>query len=152
MPGERTSELVSSWIQGLTSTLRNKSTLILGYFQCGYFPGFVSVVIQSSGGLSKDEIENMVREAEKYADSDRQKKVSVKCVQALDCWQLNVGYECVQSSDKRSGESVKVKRKAKEIPCSAREATTARALRTLKSKLHVGLFFILSGIGHCLVP
>lgn len=47
--------------------------------------GFVSVVIQSSGGLSKDEIENMVREAEKYADSDRQKKVSVKCVQVLDC-------------------------------------------------------------------
>ena len=51
-----------------------------GYFQCGYFLGFVSVVIQSSGGLSKDEIENMVREAEKYADSDRQKKVSVKWV------------------------------------------------------------------------
>ena len=40
------------------------------------FPGFISVVIQSSGGLSKDEIENMVREAEKYADSDRQRKVS----------------------------------------------------------------------------
>ncbi|CAH3198980.1 unnamed protein product [Porites evermanni] len=38
------------------------------------------IVIQSSGGLSKDEIENMVREAEKYADSDRQKKVSVKWV------------------------------------------------------------------------
>ena len=38
------------------------------------FAGF-SVVIQSSGGLSKDEIENMVREAEKYADSDRQRKV-----------------------------------------------------------------------------
>ena len=32
-------------------------------------------MIQSSGGLSKDEIENMVREAEKYADSDRQRKV-----------------------------------------------------------------------------
>lgn len=32
------------------------------------------IVIQSSGGLSKDEIENMVREAEKFADSDRQRK------------------------------------------------------------------------------
>ena len=40
--------------------------------------GFVSVVIQSSGGLSKDEIENMVREAEKFADSDRQRKVRIK--------------------------------------------------------------------------
>ena len=46
----------------------------------------------------------------------------------------------------------KIKSKAKEITCSAREATTARALRTLKSKLHVGLFFILSGIGHFRVP
>ena len=42
--------------------------------QCD-FACFVVVVIQSSGGLSKDEIENMVREAEKYADSDRQRKV-----------------------------------------------------------------------------
>lgn len=35
-------------------------------------------MIQSSGGLSKDEIENMVREAEKFADSDRQRKVRRK--------------------------------------------------------------------------
>lgn len=35
-------------------------------------------MIQSSGGLSKDEIENMVREAEKFADSDRQRKVGRK--------------------------------------------------------------------------
>ena len=41
------------------------------------FVVLVVVVIQSSGGLSKDEIENMVREAEKYADSDRQRKVSI---------------------------------------------------------------------------
>ena len=36
-----------------------------------------SVVIQSSGGLSKDEIENMVRNAEKFAEEDRKKKVGV---------------------------------------------------------------------------
>lgn len=35
----------------------------------------VLVVIQSSGGLSKDAIENMIKEAEKYAETDRQKKV-----------------------------------------------------------------------------
>ena len=34
-----------------------------------------SVVIQSSGGLSKDEIENMVKEAEKYAETDKKRKV-----------------------------------------------------------------------------
>jgi len=33
------------------------------------------VVIQSSGGLSKDEIENMVRNAERHAEDDRKKKV-----------------------------------------------------------------------------
>ncbi len=36
---------------------------------------FHSVVIQSSGGLSKDDIENMVKEAEKYAEEDRVRKV-----------------------------------------------------------------------------
>ena len=45
-----------------------------------------------------------------------------------------------------------MKRKAKEITSSAREATTARALRTIKSKLHVGLFFVFSGISHFRVP
>ena len=33
------------------------------------------VVIQSSGGLSKDEIENMVKNAERYAAEDAVRKV-----------------------------------------------------------------------------
>ena len=32
-------------------------------------------MIQSSGGLSKDDIENMIKNAEKYAEQDRRKKV-----------------------------------------------------------------------------
>jgi len=36
------------------------------------------IVIQSSGGLSKDEIENMVKNAEQYAETDRIKKESVE--------------------------------------------------------------------------
>lgn len=39
-----------------------------------------SVVIQSSGGLSKDEIENMVRNAEQYAAQDKVKKDRVEAV------------------------------------------------------------------------
>jgi len=35
----------------------------------------LSVVIQSSGGLSKDDIENMVRNAERHAEDDKKKKV-----------------------------------------------------------------------------
>lgn len=38
-----------------------------------------AVVIQSSGGLSKDEIENMVKNAEKYAEEDRRRKVTEPC-------------------------------------------------------------------------
>lgn len=40
----------------------------------------LSVVIQSSGGLSKDEIENMVKNAEQYAASDKLKKDRIEAV------------------------------------------------------------------------
>ncbi|KFM81131.1 Stress-70 protein, mitochondrial, partial [Stegodyphus mimosarum] len=39
-----------------------------------------NIVIQSSGGLSKDEIENMIKNAEKYAEQDRIKKETVEVV------------------------------------------------------------------------
>merc|ERR1719315_803382 len=39
-----------------------------------------SIVIQSSGGLSKDEIENMVREGEKHAAADAEKKERIEAV------------------------------------------------------------------------
>ena len=38
------------------------------------------IVIQSSGGLSKDDIENMVKNAEKYAEEDKKKKEIVEAV------------------------------------------------------------------------
>lgn len=38
------------------------------------------VVIQSSGGLSKDEIENMVKRAEQYAQEDKVKRERVEVV------------------------------------------------------------------------
>lgn len=36
-----------------------------------------AVVIQSSGGLSNDDIENMIKNAEKYAEEDRRRKVKL---------------------------------------------------------------------------
>lgn len=39
-----------------------------------------AVVIQSSGGLSKDEIENMVKNAEQYAHQDKVKKDRVEAL------------------------------------------------------------------------
>jgi len=38
------------------------------------------IVIQSSGGLSKDEIENMVRDAESHAEADKQKKERIEAI------------------------------------------------------------------------
>lgn len=38
------------------------------------------IVIQSSGGLSKDEIENMVREGEAHAEQDKEKKERIEAV------------------------------------------------------------------------
>jgi molecular chaperone DnaK len=42
------------------------------------------IVIQSSGGLSKDEIENMVRNAEKHAEEDKRKKDVVEAVNSAE--------------------------------------------------------------------
>ena len=41
---------------------------------------FVLVVIQSSGGLSKDEIENMIKKAEQYAEEDKKRKDVIEAV------------------------------------------------------------------------
>merc|ERR1711965_1245120 len=38
------------------------------------------IVIQSSGGLSKDDIENMVNQAESFAEEDKKKKEMVETV------------------------------------------------------------------------
>ena len=38
------------------------------------------VVIRSSGGLSKDEIENMVKKAEEYSQQDKVKKERVEAI------------------------------------------------------------------------
>jgi molecular chaperone DnaK len=41
-------------------------------------------VIQSSGGLSQDEIENMVQAAEKFAEEDKKRKDMVDVVNAAE--------------------------------------------------------------------
>ena len=45
-----------------------------------------TVVIQSSGGLSKDDIENMIRNAEKHSEEDRKKKVCISTVWSTALW------------------------------------------------------------------
>ena len=43
-----------------------------------------AVVIQSSGGLSKDEIENMVKESERYAEEDKKRKEVVEAINSAE--------------------------------------------------------------------
>ena len=53
-------------------------SLLRSVYSCMILFKFSSlVVIQSSGGLSKDEIENMVKDAEKYAEEDQKRKVKI---------------------------------------------------------------------------
>lgn len=42
------------------------------------------IVIQSSGGLSKDEIENLIKDAEKFAEADKKKKEVIEQVNAAE--------------------------------------------------------------------
>ena len=49
--------------------------LLFVCFLLSWEPICVAVAIQSSGGLSKDDIENMVRDAEKFAAEDKKQKV-----------------------------------------------------------------------------
>lgn len=43
-----------------------------------------SITIQSSGGLSKDDIERMVRDAEKFAEADKKRKDSVEAINSAE--------------------------------------------------------------------
>jgi hypothetical protein len=43
-----------------------------------------NIVIQSSGGLSKDQIEKMINEAEKYAQEDKARKETVEAVNTAE--------------------------------------------------------------------
>ena len=52
-----------------------------------YFFNFIFlrvVVIQSSGGLSKDDIENMVNEAEKYGADDKKRREKVEAINSAE--------------------------------------------------------------------
>ena len=41
-------------------------------------------MIQSGGGLSRDDIENMVKEAEKYAEADQERKAMAETMNHVE--------------------------------------------------------------------
>jgi hypothetical protein len=52
-------------------------SLKTNHFLCLFF---TTVIIQSSGGLSKDEIENMIKKAEQFAAEDKVKRDRIETV------------------------------------------------------------------------
>uniref|UniRef100_A0A671VS01 Heat shock protein 9 n=1 Tax=Sparus aurata TaxID=8175 RepID=A0A671VS01_SPAAU len=59
------------------------------------------IVIQSSGGLSKDDIENMVKNAEKYAEEDRRRK----CTKLKE--EISKVRDLLANKDSETGENIK---------------------------------------------
>ena len=66
------------------------------------------VVIQSSGGLSKDYIENMVNQAEKFAEEDKKKKEMVETVNQAENAIHDIESKIDEFKDQLPNDEVKV--------------------------------------------
>jgi molecular chaperone DnaK len=66
------------------------------------------VVIQSSGGLSKDQIENMVRDAEKHAAEDAEKKETIEAINHAESVLHDTESKMTEYADQLNEEEVKV--------------------------------------------
>merc|ERR1711983_177848 len=65
------------------------------------------IVIQSSGGLSKDEIENMVREGEAHAEQDKEKKERIEAVNQAEGVLHDTESKMEEFKDPLTGEEIK---------------------------------------------
>ncbi|KAL7073123.1 hypothetical protein ACQ4LE_007572 [Meloidogyne hapla] len=66
------------------------------------------VVIQSSGGLSKDQIENMVRDAEKHAAEDAEKKETIEAINHAESVLHDTESKMAEYADQLNEDEVKV--------------------------------------------
>lgn len=74
------------------------------------------VVIQSSGGLSKDQIENMIREAEKHAAEDAEKKELVEAINQAESVIHDTDTKVTEYSDQINPEEAKaIKEKIEDL-------------------------------------
>ncbi len=65
------------------------------------------VVIQSSGGLSKDEIEKMVRAAEKFSADDKKRREMVEEVNRVESILHDTGSKMDEYKDQLPSDEVK---------------------------------------------
>lgn len=97
------------------------------------------IVIQSSGGLSKDDIENMVKQAEEFAEADKQKKEMVETVNQAESAIHDIESKIEEYKDQLPGEEVDELKKevqtVKEIIEKKDELQSADELREAFQKL-----------------
>jgi len=95
------------------------------------------VVIQSSGGLSKDQIEQMVQEAVKYKDTDAKRKEHIEAVNQADSVIHDTEKNLNEYKDKLSGVNTDdLKKKMDEVRAAQKDDNTdTETLRRLVSEL-----------------
>jgi len=103
-----------------------------------------AIIIQSSGGLSKDQIENMVREGEKHAAADRQRKEVVEAVNQAESQIHDIESKVDEYKDQLNSEEVEnIRKKITELreilaqkdtakPEAVRQATSGLQQASLK--------------------
>jgi len=93
-----------------------------------------SIVIKSSGGLSEDDIEKMVRDAEANKDLDQKKRLVIDEKNNLEQLVYSTEKTLVDNKDKLSEE---VKKEAEEALNAAKEVKNSDDLEVLKSKTEI---------------
>jgi len=97
-----------------------------------------AIIIQSSGGLSKDQIENMVREGEKHAASDKQRKELVEAINQGEGQIHDIESKVDEYKDQLNSEDVEnIKKKITELRevLAKKDSTTPEAVRQATSSL-----------------
>jgi molecular chaperone DnaK len=106
-----------------------------------------AITITSSSGLSEDEIENMVKDAQKHSDEDKEKKEAIENKNKLD--QLAYGLEKLLSENKDKipesmitevEESIKSAREAVNSEDNERIKAEIEKINQLSSKLSTELY------------
>mmetsp|Transcript_28699 Transcript_28699/g.42548 ORF Transcript_28699/g.42548 Transcript_28699/m.42548 type:complete len:677 (-) Transcript_28699:1451-3481(-) len=91
-----------------------------------------NIVIRSSGGLSEDDIENMVRDAEANAEADAQRRQTIEAKNEIESLVYNTQKSLDEHGEKLSDE---VKAEVEKALADAKEVTDSDDLESVKAKI-----------------
>jgi len=95
-----------------------------------------NIVIQSSGGLSDDEIENMVRDAEANADADSKRKEGIEVKNEIDSMVYSTEKSLSEHSDKISEDVKSEVEAAIKVANEAKEGDDVDAMKSARDALN----------------